>query len=519
MAQSPFQVDALQIEPGSGDTLTVGRDSTAGAMKLVDAVLTAGVLLPSLVGMRAITGVYVVGRAGDGAAYTTIQAALDAIPDTSSTLLPSIVWVLPGVYTENVTLQKDGVFLCSPGGAKITNSGAAHTVTISASLDTVPLKTVIRGMEIESTTAAYACIKVDGADTFASGTVTVVTAPLAAGDTLTINGTVLTGIAGTRAAGSNNFSTLGSTITAVAAELTAAINDALNGFATTVKATAAAGVVTIQAITAGSGGNAITLATSTTPSGGITLSGATLSGGSASGSLVLSEALLVEDTILIASGAGGYQINASTANDIWVRGGTWRGSSATSTTLIADCASFRVSGLEWANDFNLSYDTANDVPANTATAYQLQDLGNVGDIICDLASGGALVLYNNPVVGGLTLSGTQAFTATRCGLGTIALDETVAATLSHCSRGALTLTGGAPTIDESRLIGSAAFSASASEAVAFDISMSDASFTVLLDNPGTTAILAATTKAVTGFTIAASASFTGTVGYVVVRDI
>jgi hypothetical protein len=105
MPQPPFLIDVLQVEPGSGDTLTVSRDSAGGALKFVDALLTSGVLLPSLVGLRNVTGVYIVGRAGDGAPYTTIQSALDAVPDSSSAAAPSLVLIMPGVYTENVSGQ------------------------------------------------------------------------------------------------------------------------------------------------------------------------------------------------------------------------------------------------------------------------------------------------------------------------------------------------------------------------------------------------------------------------------
>ena len=98
MAQPPYLLDVLQIEPGSGDTLTISRDSTAGAMSFVDAIISGGVLLPNLVGLRNVTGLFIVGRAGDGAPYTTIQSALDAIPTGSSAAAPSLVMVMPGVY-------------------------------------------------------------------------------------------------------------------------------------------------------------------------------------------------------------------------------------------------------------------------------------------------------------------------------------------------------------------------------------------------------------------------------------
>jgi len=488
-------------------------------MRFIDAVLTSGILLPALAGIRNITGVFTVGRAGYGAQYTSVQDALDAIPDSSSATAPSIVLIFPGIYTENVTLQKDGVHLVGLGGVKILNDGASHTLTISASLDTTPLKVVIQGLEIENDQAAYSCIKMDGADSFATGTVTCNTAPLAAGDTLTIGGTVLTGVATARISGSDNFSTLGSTVAAIAAEVAAALNDSANSFADTILATPAADVITIDAVTAGSGGNAITLASSTTPAGGFTESGATLTGGSAAGSLVLSQGLLLLDCILLATGAGTYQINADTCNDIWIRGGTWRGSSATSVARVADCSSLRVFGVEWTNDFDLGYDTGNDEPANAATAYSLQNCGTVGDLVVALESGGSLVLQQNPVVGDLTMGGTQSVSAVACGLGDVALDDTVAATLSRTRRGTITLTGGTPTLAESMVFGSETFTAETSVTVTFAVDQPDTSYTVLLESPDTGVVLGLANKATTGFDIEATPALTGTVNYTVVRNV
>lgn len=196
MPQPPFLVDELQIEPGSGDTLTISRDSTDGAMALVDAVVS--VLLPDLVGLRNVTGVYIVGRAGDGSPYTSIQDAIDAVPASSSASAPSLVLILSGLYTENVTIQKDGVYLVGVGGVTITNDGVSDTVEISAAIATTPQDILLRGLTIQNTSAAGACVRLLGADSFAAGSATVVNAPLATGDTLTIGGIALTGTAGTR---------------------------------------------------------------------------------------------------------------------------------------------------------------------------------------------------------------------------------------------------------------------------------------------------------------------------------
>lgn len=60
--------------------------------------------------------------------------------------------------------------------------------------------------------------------------ITVTSATVAVGATLTVNGVTLTGVAGARTPGFNDFSVSGATIAAHTAEITAAINDAANGF-------------------------------------------------------------------------------------------------------------------------------------------------------------------------------------------------------------------------------------------------------------------------------------------------
>ena len=112
--------------------------------------------------------------------------------------------------------------------------------------------------------------------TFATGTATVIAHPGTAGDTITVGGKVLTGFAGTRTSGSNNFNTALGTVTLIAADIVAAINDRANHFAAIVSATSSLGVVTFKAVASGTAGNATTL--STVSAGRITVSGATFSG-------------------------------------------------------------------------------------------------------------------------------------------------------------------------------------------------------------------------------------------------
>lgn len=521
MAQPPFLIDELQIEPGSGDTLTVSRDSTDGAMKFVDAVVTSGVLLPSLVGLRNVTGVYMVGRAGDGAPYTSVQDALDAVPDSSSAAAPSIVLVLPGVYTENVSIQKDGVYLVGLGGATITNDGASDTVEISAAIATTPQDVLLRGVTIQNTSAGQSCVRVIGADSFATGSATVVNFPLATGDTLTIGGIALTGTAGTRTSGSNDFSVSGGSAAAIAAEIVAAINDTANSFATLVSAEADGATpeqVNITAVTAGSGGNAITLAASTTPVGGITVSGANLTGGSAAGTLVGDGAITIEGCDLVAAGAAGYQVRADTVGHIRVRGGTWRGSDNASLSTASNCALFSVAGVEWTNDFEVAYDTTADRPNDTTCEYLLSGISRAGGVLSNLVGAGSLTISSCPSVGTLAQAGDQTLAVRHSSVGALTLSDTVSATLTASTRTTATVGGGTPTLSEPHVRGEVAFAASASETITFDIPAPDTDYTVTLEQPTVTNPVAVRNKTVNGFDIETVPALTATVGFSITRN-
>jgi len=518
MAQPPILVDVVQIEPGSGDTLTVSRDSTDGALKFVDAVLTSGVLLSQLVGVRNITGVFVVGTGGDGAAYATIQAALDAVSASSSATAPSLVLVFPGVYTENVNLVKDGVYMVGLGGVTIANSGASDTITIQADVGgTTPQDVLLRNLTITNDQAAYSCVKVLGADEFAEGTVTVGAAPLATGDTVTINGVVLTGTAGARTSGSDDFSVSGSTTDTIAAEIAAAISDTANSFDTVVTAESALAVVTIKAVTAGAAGNLISLAVATTPGGNLTVSGALLAGGGAAGSMVLDGQLLVEDCELVATGAGGFQINASTCGHIYMRGGSGIGSISGTKSSFANVAAVNLVGVSQLYDLEAAYDTALDRPNDTSCAYEFAEIDFI-DFLGNLSGAGSFQ-FRNCTVADLSLAGDRSTTFTGCQLSDITLNNTVDLRLSNGNRGNLTLAGGTPTIRESRSIGSQAFAASASQTVTFTIPQANASYTVLLDTPTTAETYAVQNKSAASFDIVVSGAITDTVRYVVLRDV
>lgn len=101
----------------------------------------------------------------------------------------------------------------------------------------------------------------------------------AVGDVLTIAGVALTAVAGTRTAGSDDYSIAGTTKEAVATEIAAAINDPANSFAGVVSAVAAGDLVTLTADPNGSAGSIITIViTSEVVDGTYGIPGETLSG-------------------------------------------------------------------------------------------------------------------------------------------------------------------------------------------------------------------------------------------------
>jgi hypothetical protein len=110
-----------------------------------------------------------------------------------------------------------------------------------------------------------------------TATVTVDTVPWSAGDTLDLNGTVLTAVAGVRTSGSNDFSIDATTADALATEIADAINDAANALFATVSAIVVTNEITLTNLTLGTPITLVaTLATgtaSTTNSDGVVGSG------------------------------------------------------------------------------------------------------------------------------------------------------------------------------------------------------------------------------------------------------
>jgi len=169
MAQDPFLIDQVQIEPAAAGTRLIRR-AADGSLEFLDAILSGGITLQKLAGLGSLANVLVVGKSGAGAHYTTIQSALDAVPSAASAANPYLVLVLPGVYTETVNIVRDGVRLIGLGLPTIESAleatpdapGADHTVILSAQLGTIPLSTVIQGFTITNAHTNKACIRIVG---------------------------------------------------------------------------------------------------------------------------------------------------------------------------------------------------------------------------------------------------------------------------------------------------------------------------------------------------------------------
>jgi len=174
MPQPAFQVDVLQIEPGTGTTQTVGLNALTGDLQFVSPLIAAGIDLLSLAGLRNMQGVYLVGKAGSGAPYTVIQDALDAINGaTSSATNPALILVGPGVYTELLTIEKSGIWLVGLGGVTITNGAAVdHTITVDNGAGTPPQQVVFQNLKVLNNAPNYACIRLAGGASSNIGLVT-----------------------------------------------------------------------------------------------------------------------------------------------------------------------------------------------------------------------------------------------------------------------------------------------------------------------------------------------------------
>ena len=516
MAQPATKVDTLQIEPGSTGTRTISRSTasaTLGNLKFIDPAVPSGYVLSQLAGLHTYTGVLTVGKGG-GAQYTVIQDALNAVPDAGT--VPYVVLVFPGEYTENLLVQKTNLTLCGMGQVTITNSAASPTLWVQQSATCIPENVTLQNLTLIQTGVGEDVVFVDGSNTIATGTITAVTAPLIAGDSLTIAGLPLTGVGAARTAGGDNFNALTGTVSAMATEIAAAINDTENSFAASVTAVAVGAVVTLTAVTPGTAGNAVTLAVSTTPSGGLTRSGANLTGGGGVSSLVGSEQVLIKDCVLNATGVGGRPVHADTVNNVVVRGGTWFGSASTANCVVTQTAKFQITGTEWVSNLEVGYNSGDPEPSAGTSEWSVQHCTRVGDVLVNLIGKGSTSLQHLSSCGDVTHGGNRTLLVTDSNITDVVLQDTVAATFRRVTTGTVGSAVG-NTLSELVVSGYLVFVATNTGAVTFNCAMPDAIYTVSLDIPVAGVTGQVTARTATGFTITLSGVITDTVYWAINR--
>ena len=162
MPQPNYQVDGLRVEPGSGQTLTITRDSATGSLRFVDAVVTGGINLSDLAGLGTVAGTLIVGASGTGAGDTTVQSAIDAVPANASLSNPYVILVMPGVYTENLEIEKAGITVQGLGRAVIQAATASGTVTVQGAVASVPTSLTLRNLTIVNANNGEACVDILG---------------------------------------------------------------------------------------------------------------------------------------------------------------------------------------------------------------------------------------------------------------------------------------------------------------------------------------------------------------------
>ena len=161
MAQDPLQLDAIQIEPSSGDTITISR-SDNGDLQFVDAIVTDGISLSRLTGMSGNANVLIV---GSNSQYTSVQDAIDAVSATSSATNPHVILVTAGVYTEALTIEKDGINIIGIGYPEISlPGGSLDTITIQDSVSTSPKSLAISGCKISCAADNGSCVRIIGGE-------------------------------------------------------------------------------------------------------------------------------------------------------------------------------------------------------------------------------------------------------------------------------------------------------------------------------------------------------------------
>ena len=92
-----------------------------------------------------------------------MQSAITAVPADASLSSPYLVMVMPGVYSENVVIEKAGITVLGVGRVVLTAAGAAPTITVQSSVSTTPTSLNLKNIVIDQPNSGQACVSIVGA--------------------------------------------------------------------------------------------------------------------------------------------------------------------------------------------------------------------------------------------------------------------------------------------------------------------------------------------------------------------
>jgi hypothetical protein len=510
---SPFLTDVIHISPAINGVRSISA-GPGGGLQFNDP--SASLQLIQLAGLRNMHGVFLVGKGGSGSPYNSIQSAIDALPPSTSPDNPATILIGPGVYEENLAIYQSGISLVGLGGAVIKNDGNADTIHISENSLGIPETLVIANLHVVNTSPSRSCIRITGGSTYASGDVVVLSAPLVAGDTLTIGGVVLVGVSGPRTPGGDNFSVNPSTPDSIAAEIVGAINDPLNSLFGIVVASRVDSTLRIGAVTSGPAGNLIGLSTT---SSALSPTSVTLIGGSNSGSRVGIAQIWIEDCRLEATSTSGYVLRSEFVNYIRLRGGTCSGSSSLASMGVLNTASFRVIGTSQIPNTQFSYDSSLGHPEITTSEYTIANGDVVGGIVANLEDVTSLNVLDVGSVLDVAITGNRTFLAQNTRIGNLVLGGTTNAVLYNTPRMSANVSDGSPTLIESSITGVLEFLDEDLKSFVFDVPQPDSNYTVLVQPLPTAIPVSISVQSPTGFNVLLPSPYTGNIRFTVIRSI
>lgn len=158
MPKSPFQADRFQVAPSQPGTRLIESDGD-GNLRLED--VSGDVRLQDLVGIRNIDRLLIVGHGGQGAPYTNIQEAINAVPENNTT--PTAILVFPGSYQESLVLDRNHITLLGMGDVTVSGVAGSPTLTIREG-DGVPERVTLHSLSLVHTEDNSTCLFIEGGE-------------------------------------------------------------------------------------------------------------------------------------------------------------------------------------------------------------------------------------------------------------------------------------------------------------------------------------------------------------------